>query len=139
MIKHPRFPTLPGGTVHYGDIEVSRPAAGVALLEIQRPPNNFFDVTLIENLGKACEDLGRDASARAPVLASAGKHFCAGANFGDRSGQRERSARRCLGARHHARGTGSSRARLQPAMRNFPACNGVATAARPGAGTARHS
>ena len=31
--------------------------------------------------------------ARALVLASQGKHFCAGANFGDRSGQRERAAR----------------------------------------------
>ena len=79
--------------MNYGDIEISRPAAGVALLEIQRPPNNFFDVTLIEDMGDAFEDLDKDASARALVLASQGKHFCAGANFGDRSGQRECAAR----------------------------------------------
>ena len=80
-------------STHYGDIEVSRPAAGVALLEIQRPPNNFFDVTLIEDMGDAFEDLDKDPGVRALVLASQGKHFCAGANFGDRDSQREHAGR----------------------------------------------
>ena len=80
---------MPGGKVNYGDIEISRPAAGVALLEIQRPPNNFFDVTLIEDMGDAFEDLDRDSGVRALVLASRGKHFCAGANFSDRDGRRQ--------------------------------------------------
>src|SRR5262245_57301333 len=53
----------------------------VALVEIRRPPDNFFDVSLIEQLGTAFEALDRDADCRAIVLASQGKSFCAGANF----------------------------------------------------------
>jgi len=65
----------------------------VALVEICRPPDNHFDVSLIEGLGDAFEALDRDPEIRALVLASRGKHFCAGANFGDRTQQRERSER----------------------------------------------
>lgn len=57
----------------------------VALVEIQRGPNNFFDVGLIDALADAFEELDRDIEVRAIVLASEGKHFCAGANFADRS------------------------------------------------------
>ena len=65
----------------------------VALVEIRRPPNNFFDIALIRELARALEMLDADAGCRAVVLASQGKAFCAGANFGDgstldRSGQR---------------------------------------------------
>jgi enoyl-CoA hydratase/carnithine racemase len=65
----------------------------VALVEIQRPPNNFFDATLIKALADAFEALDQDDKCRAIVLASQGKAFCAGANFGDgsalnREGQR---------------------------------------------------
>ena len=69
----------------------------VAVLEIQRPPNNFFDVDLIEALATALEDLDADDDCRALVLCSQGKHFCAGNNFGARRGateQRERTAGR---------------------------------------------
>lgn len=80
----------------YLDIDVTR-QGHVAVLEIQRPPNNFFDVDLIEALATALEDLDADDSCRALVLCSQGKHFCAGNNFGARRGaaeQRERAAGR---------------------------------------------
>jgi enoyl-CoA hydratase/carnithine racemase len=65
----------------------------VALVEINRPPNNFFDAALIHAIADAFEELDQDADVRALVLASAGKHFCAGANFGDSGGQAERRER----------------------------------------------
>src|SRR6516165_11229060 len=57
----------------------------VTLVEIRRPPNNFFDIALIRELAGALEALDEDAGCRAIVLASQGKAFCAGANFGDGS------------------------------------------------------
>src|SRR5262245_13384943 len=56
-----------------------------ALIEIRRPPNNFFDIALIREIADALEALDADLSCRAVVLASQGKAFCAGANFGDGS------------------------------------------------------
>jgi len=55
----------------------------VAVVEIHRPPNNFFDHHLIEALADAYERLGGDDSCRAIVLCAEGRHFCAGANFSD--------------------------------------------------------
>jgi len=55
----------------------------VALVEIRRPPNNFFDIALIQEIAGAFEALDADANCRAIVLAAQGKAFCAGANFGD--------------------------------------------------------
>jgi enoyl-CoA hydratase/carnithine racemase len=65
----------------------------VATIEIRRPPNNFFDLSLINQIADALEELDADAKCRAVVLAAQGKSFCAGANFGDgstldKSGQR---------------------------------------------------
>jgi enoyl-CoA hydratase/carnithine racemase len=57
----------------------------VALIEIRRPPNNFFDIALIREIAAALEALDADPRCRAVVLASQGKAFCAGANFGDGS------------------------------------------------------
>ena len=57
----------------------------VALIEIRRPPNNFFDIALIQEIAGALEALDEDADCRAVVLAAQGKAFCAGANFGDGS------------------------------------------------------
>lgn len=64
------------------DIAVER-HGHIALIEIRRPPNNFFDVALIRQIAEALEALDDDMSCRAVVLASQGKAFCAGANFGD--------------------------------------------------------
>jgi enoyl-CoA hydratase/carnithine racemase len=57
----------------------------VTVVEIRRPPNNFFDIALIRELAGALEALDGDRSCRAVVLAAQGKAFCAGANFGDGS------------------------------------------------------
>ena len=57
----------------------------VALVEIRRPPNNFFDIPLIKEIAGAFESFDQDGNIRAIVLASQGKAFCAGANFGDAS------------------------------------------------------
>jgi enoyl-CoA hydratase/carnithine racemase len=55
----------------------------VALVEIRRPPNNFFDIALIREIATAFEALDAEADCRALVLAAQGKSFCAGANFGE--------------------------------------------------------
>jgi enoyl-CoA hydratase/carnithine racemase len=65
----------------------------VGTVEIRRPPNNFFDLSLINQVADAFEELDATDKCRAVVLAAQGKSFCAGANFGDgstldKSGQR---------------------------------------------------
>src|SRR5262245_42997832 len=57
----------------------------VAVVEIRRPPHNFFDLALIRAIAEAFEALDADPGCRAIVLAAQGKSFCAGANFGDGS------------------------------------------------------
>ena len=57
----------------------------VALVEIRRPPSNFFDIPLIKEIAEAFESFDEDVDIRAVVLAAQGKAFCAGANFGDGS------------------------------------------------------
>lgn len=54
----------------------------VATVEIQRPPHNFFDVNLINQIADTYDELDALASCRAIVLCAQGKNFCAGANFG---------------------------------------------------------
>ncbi|MGO9854793.1 MAG: enoyl-CoA hydratase/isomerase family protein [Acidimicrobiales bacterium] len=61
------------------DITVT--AGRVATIEMCRPPNNYFDVTLIEGIAEALWQLAADGDCRAVVLCSQGKHFCAGADF----------------------------------------------------------
>ena len=51
-------------------------------VEIQRPPNNFFDYLLIEQIADAYEELDQISECRVVILSSQGKNFCAGANFG---------------------------------------------------------
>ena len=66
----------------FKDIAVEK-SGHVALIEIRRPPNNFFDIALIQEIAGALEALDGDVECRAVVLAAQGKAFCAGANFGD--------------------------------------------------------
>ena len=66
---------------HYPDIEVSVDGH-VATVEIQRPPHNFFDVVLINQIADAFSEIDSTKEIRSIVLASQGKSFCAGANFG---------------------------------------------------------
>src|SRR5262252_1311426 len=67
-----------------GDIGIEK-SDHVALVEIRRPPNNFFDIPLIKEIAGAFESFDDDIHIRAVVLAAQGKAFCAGANFGDGS------------------------------------------------------
>ncbi|QSE90770.1 enoyl-CoA hydratase/isomerase family protein [Rhodococcus pseudokoreensis] len=53
----------------------------VAVVTMHRPPANYFDLALIRELADALEELDSQ-KCRAAVLASEGKHFCAGADFG---------------------------------------------------------
>jgi enoyl-CoA hydratase/carnithine racemase len=81
----------------------------VAIVEIRRPPENFFDLELIRSIADTYEALDDDPACRAIVLCSEGKHFCAGANFAAReswgreqldaqAGQLYREAVRVFGA-----------------------------------------
>ena len=53
----------------FKDIGVQK-TGHVALVEIRRPPHNFFDVALIKELASAFEALDADADCRALVLAA---------------------------------------------------------------------
>lgn len=66
----------------------------LAMVEIRRPPSNFFDEHLIGALVDALVGLDEDPECRVLVLCSAGKHFCAGANFssGEHSFGEDRAA-----------------------------------------------
>jgi enoyl-CoA hydratase/carnithine racemase len=56
----------------------------VGTIEIRRPPNNFFDNALINEIAQAFEVLDADPECRAIVLAAEGKAFCAGADLSNR-------------------------------------------------------
>jgi enoyl-CoA hydratase/carnithine racemase len=53
----------------------------VAVVEFDNPPHNHFDIDLLSSLADAYERLDGDPGARAILLCSAGRHFCAGADF----------------------------------------------------------
>jgi enoyl-CoA hydratase/carnithine racemase len=77
----------------YGDVSV-RIGGHVAIIEIHRPPHNYFDAQLIQDLAEAFEAMDSEHDCRAIVLASEGKSFCAGANFNagsTRSGVKEQT------------------------------------------------
>ncbi len=86
------------------DLSVSIGPDHVAVVEIHRPPHNFFDVALIAALADAYERLGAEGACRAVVLCSEGKHFCAGADFSGRSGAEAPGAGEAGAGRlyHHA-------------------------------------
>ena len=54
----------------------------IATIEIQRPPHNFFDIALIQQIADVLEKIDEDIACRASILCSEGEAFCAGANFG---------------------------------------------------------
>ncbi len=53
----------------------------VTTMRLSQPPNNFFSVGLINAIASALESLDDDDDTRVVMLAAAGKHFCAGADF----------------------------------------------------------
>ncbi len=74
----------------FGDVAAEVGPDGVATAELRRPPDNFFDAALIASLADAYDWLGGEAGARAIVLCSQGRNFCAGADLTGRSAQAER-------------------------------------------------
>jgi enoyl-CoA hydratase/carnithine racemase len=80
----------------WGDVAVELGDDSVALAEIRRPPNNFFDRALVGWLADAFEALDAEPGCRAVVLTSEGKHFCAGANFHSRESPLDESSGRHL-------------------------------------------
>jgi enoyl-CoA hydratase/carnithine racemase len=64
----------------FGDIGVELDSH-VAVVEIQRPPHNFFNMALIASIAEAFDALDADDNCRVLVLAAQGKSFCAGADF----------------------------------------------------------
>ena len=67
----------------FGDVSVRLADGFVALVTIERPPDNYFDVDLVGALADAYEHLDIDPDCRCIVLGAAGKNFCAGARLGD--------------------------------------------------------
>ncbi len=65
----------------HGDVGVSVGDDHVAIVEIRRPPDNFFDAGLVSSIADAYSWAEEQAGARAIVLCSQGKNFCAGANL----------------------------------------------------------
>ena len=64
---------------HQIRVEVS--ADHVATVEFERGARNHFDAALIAGLADTFERLDADVDARAIVLCSSGRHFCAGADL----------------------------------------------------------
>jgi 2-(1,2-epoxy-1,2-dihydrophenyl)acetyl-CoA isomerase len=69
------------------DVRLLDGAPGVAVVELNRPPHNYFDTELIRALADAYARLSGDGMTRAIVLASAGENFCAGMDFSRSSGR----------------------------------------------------
>ena len=69
------------------DVTVEQQGAHVAVVCVHRPPNNYFDTVLIEAVAAAYEELDTAGWCRAIVLASEGRHFCAGLDFAGNAGQ----------------------------------------------------
>jgi 2-(1,2-epoxy-1,2-dihydrophenyl)acetyl-CoA isomerase len=69
------------------DVTVEQHGAHVGIVRLHRPPNNYFDTALIDAVASAYEELDRSGWCRAVVLASEGRHFCAGLDFAGNAGQ----------------------------------------------------
>ena len=65
----------------FGDVTVAVDAALVAEVEMHRPPANYFDAELLAGVVEAIA-WADGQGARAVVLCSEGRHFCAGLDFG---------------------------------------------------------
>jgi enoyl-CoA hydratase/carnithine racemase len=69
------------------DVTVDQHGDHVGIVCLHRPPNNFFDTALIADVATAYEELDGSGWCRAIVLASEGRHFCAGLDFAGNAGQ----------------------------------------------------
>jgi enoyl-CoA hydratase/carnithine racemase len=64
----------------YGDVSI-RSEGHVAVVTLDRPPNNHVSVELMRDLADALFDIDAETGLRASVLRTAGKAFCAGADL----------------------------------------------------------
>ena len=69
------------------EVTVEQHGDHVAVVCMHRPPNNYFDTALIAEVAETYETLDRSGWCRAIVLASEGRHFCAGLDFAANAGQ----------------------------------------------------
>ena len=69
------------------DVTMERHGDHVGVVCMHRPPNNYFDTTLLEEVAAAYDELDRSGWCRAIVLTSEGRHFCAGLDFAANAGQ----------------------------------------------------
>lgn len=66
----------------------------VGIVEINKPPHNFFDVELIAAIADSWESFEINPKVRSIVLCANGKSFCAGADFSQRRNiEKKRSPR----------------------------------------------
>lgn len=97
----------------------------VGVVELRRPPHNFFDAELIGEIAGAFEELDADPECRAVVLAAEGSSFCAGADF---SGQRPAADRFASGGQGSGGGGGSAGSLYHEALRLFAIATPVVAA-----------
>jgi 2-(1,2-epoxy-1,2-dihydrophenyl)acetyl-CoA isomerase len=69
------------------DVTVERRGDHIGVVSMRRPPNNFFDTSVVAALADGYEELAAAGWCRSIVLASEGRHFCAGLDFGANAGQ----------------------------------------------------
>jgi enoyl-CoA hydratase/carnithine racemase len=69
--------------MRYGDVSLQKLGL-VVIVQLHRPPHNYFDAALIEDLACACEAADNDPGIRAILLCAEGQSFCAGASFSGR-------------------------------------------------------
>ena len=68
----------------FGDVSVEVNDDWVALVEVQRPPHNFFSPAMLSSLADAFDAIDADPDARCIVVAGQGKNFCAGASLDEK-------------------------------------------------------
>lgn len=66
-----------------GDVAAWR-EGWIGVVELRRPPHNFFDNELIAAIGDSLEAFDADPECRVVILQAQGKNFCAGADFANR-------------------------------------------------------
>lgn len=101
-----RFPLDHQGVVPVAGVGVQHEGL-VGVVELRRPPHNFFDAGLIREVAAAFESLDADPECRAIVLAAEGSSFCAGADFSGRRPGAESFAGREGGADGERGGVGA--------------------------------
>jgi enoyl-CoA hydratase/carnithine racemase len=66
-----------------GDVSLTREGR-IAVVEMHRPPHNYFDAALLRNLHDAFRRCDDEVECRAIVLCAEGRSFCAGTDFSRR-------------------------------------------------------